>query len=106
MQVPALELQDVGFLTGRGAVLTDDEVTWETGCDNDLNHLHQLPRCRIANWRPWARNNKTDLDRAHRRQPDRRNPDGHQPDRNGADSYQPDGHPANRDKPDRYAAGT
>lgn len=38
-QEPMMELEDVGFPTGRGPILTDGEVIWENGRDRGLNHL-------------------------------------------------------------------
>jgi len=38
-----LEVEDVGFPTGRGPILTDKEVIWESGHDQGLNHLRFVP---------------------------------------------------------------
>jgi hypothetical protein len=40
---PLLELEKVGFPTGRGPVLTDSDVVWESGGDKGVNHLRFAP---------------------------------------------------------------
>jgi hypothetical protein len=37
------DVEDVGFPTGRGPILSDKEVIWESGRDKGLNHLRFVP---------------------------------------------------------------